>query len=127
MEFQYGDLLLIRSGFVDHYDRLDEKGRKQLGTLQIPDHTFVGVEQTEEMLDFLHDNYFSAVIGDAPAFEAWPRAEFNLHQYLLPRWGVPIGEMWNLERLAETCKRKKQYTFFITSAPANVPGMHMSC
>ncbi|KAK6365540.1 hypothetical protein LTS17_011259 [Exophiala oligosperma] len=122
VEFQYGDLLLIRSGFVDHYDRLDEKGRKQLGTLQIPDHTFVGVEQTEEMLDFLHDNYFSAVIGDAPAFEAWPRAEFNLHQYLLPRWGVPIGEMWNLERLAETCKRKKQYTFFITSAPANVPG-----
>lgn len=126
MEFQYGDLLLIRSGFVDHYDRLNEKERKHLGTLKIAEHTFVGVEQTEEMLDFLHDNYFSAVTGDAPAFEAFPRPPLNLHAYLLPRWGLPIGEMWDLERLAETCKSKKQYTFFVASAPANVPGMYMS-
>jgi hypothetical protein len=123
VEFQYGDILMIRSGFVDTYNRLDEKQRAHLGTLKIPEHTFVGVEQTEDMLDFLHDNYFSAVVGDAPAFEAWPRQSINLHQYLVPRWGVPIGEMWDLERLAETCKRKKQYTFFIASAPANVPGM----
>lgn len=124
VEFQYGDLLFIRSGFVDHYDGLDEKERNHLGTLTIPEHTFVGVEQTEEMLDFLHDNYFSAVIGDAPAFEAWPRSGLSLHEYFLPRWGLPIGEMWNLERLAETCKSKHQYTFFISSAPANVPGMY---
>ncbi|KAJ9630059.1 hypothetical protein H2204_008714 [Knufia peltigerae] len=122
VKFQYGDLLFIRSGFVDHYNQLDEKERKRLGTLKATEYTFVGVEQTEEMLDFLHDNYFSAVIGDAPAFEAWPRSGLNLHEYLLPLWGLPIGEMWDLERLAEMCKSQNQYTFFISSAPANVPG-----
>lgn len=122
VEFQYGDILIIRSGFVENYARLDEQQRAHLGTLKIPEHEFVGVEQTEDMLDFLHDNYFSAVVGDAPAFEAWPRGSINLHQYLLTRWGVPIGEMWDLDQLAETCKRKKQYTFFLASVPANVRG-----
>ncbi|KIW91969.1 uncharacterized protein Z519_06951 [Cladophialophora bantiana CBS 173.52] len=122
VEFQHGDILLVRSGFVSAYNGLDDQGRAHLGTLTIPEHTFAGVEATEDMLDFLHDNYFSAVVGDAPAFEAWPVKELSLHQYLLPRWGVPIGEMWDLEQLAETCKRKQQYTFFISSVPANVPG-----
>ncbi|KAI1609818.1 hypothetical protein EDD37DRAFT_378960 [Exophiala viscosa] len=122
IEFQYGDILIIRSGFTENYVSLDEKQRAHLGTLKIPEHAFVGVEQTEDMLDFLHDNYFSAVVGDAPAFEAWPRQSINLHQYLLTRWGVPIGEMWDLDQLAETCKRKNQYAFFVASVPTNVRG-----
>ncbi|KAK5045501.1 hypothetical protein LTR84_009119 [Exophiala bonariae] len=122
LQFQYGDLLFIRSGFVDHYNRLSETERKHLGMLKKSEHAFVGVEQTEEMLDFLHNNYFSAVVGDAPAFEAWPRSGINLHEYLLPLWGLPIGEMWDLDKLAEMCRSRKQYTFFISSAPANVPG-----
>ncbi|KAK4560868.1 hypothetical protein LTR86_005448 [Recurvomyces mirabilis] len=120
--FQPGDILFVRSGFVGHYESLDGAAKKHLGTLKIPEHTFVGVEQTEEMLDFLHDNYFSAVVGDAPAFEAWPPQQLSLHQYLLPRWGVPIGEMWDLERLAGVCREKGQYSFFVTSSPANVHG-----
>jgi hypothetical protein len=117
-------MLLVRSGFIDKYNSLDEKQRAHLGTLKIPEHTFVGVEQTEDMADFLHDNYFSAVIGDAPAFEAWPPAPFSLHQYLLPRWGTPIGEMWDLEELGRLCKEKKQYAFFMASVTANVPGKY---
>lgn len=122
IKFQYGDILFIRSGFVENYGGLDKAQRAHLGTLKIPEHTYVGVEQTEDMLDFLHDNYFSAVVGDAPAFESWPRQGLNLHQYLLPRWGLPIGEMWDLDQLAETCKRKNQYTFFLASVPSNVRG-----
>ena len=30
--------------------------------------------------------------------------------------------MLDLEKLAETCREKNRWTFFVTSAPANVPG-----
>jgi len=123
VSFQPGDILLVRSGFVPAYNKLDESQRAKLGTQAMAEHTFAGVEATEGMLDFLHDHYFAAVVGDAPAFEAWPMPpQLSLHQYLLPRWGVPIGEMWDLDTLADTCRRKGQYAFFLSSAPANVPG-----
>ena len=48
--------------------------------------------------------------------------DYHLHEYLLALWGCPLGEMVDLERLSEMCKEKKRWTFFVTSAPANVPG-----
>jgi hypothetical protein len=45
-----------------------------------------------------------------------------LHQSLLALWGCPIGEMWDLEKLAEKCRERGRWTFFMTSAPANMPG-----
>ena len=46
-----------------------------------------------------------------------------LHAYMLPRWGMPIGELWGLEKLAEKCREEGRYTFFLSSAPDNVVGM----
>ena len=36
---------------------------------------YAGVSQEERIKDWLHDCYFAAVAGDAPAFEAWPSHE----------------------------------------------------
>jgi kynurenine formamidase len=122
VEFQYGDILIIRSGWVETYHKLDFQARDAIAKAHLRP-TFVGVEQTDEMLDFLHDNYFSAVAGDTPAFEAWPtNQDWFCHQFLLPLWGVPIGEMWDLEKLAETCKERGAYSFYFSSIPTNVPG-----
>lgn len=33
-----------------------------------------------------------------------------------------MGELWDLEKLAEKCKAEGRYTFFLTSAPDNVSG-----
>ena len=49
-----------------------------------------------------------------------------LHAYMLPRWGMPIGELWGLEGLAEKCRKAGRYKFFLTSAPDNVPGKSTS-
>lgn len=120
VEFQYGDILIVRSGWLDNYNTLDQPARDALS--KAPP-AAVGVKQTEELLDFFHDNYFSAVAGDQPAFEAWPsREKWYFHSFFLPLWGMPIGEMWDLEKLAETCKEKGQYDFYFSSMPANVPG-----
>jgi hypothetical protein len=46
----------------------------------------------------------------------------GLHDNLLSLFGTPIGEMFDLERLAETCKIHHRWSFFFTSAPLNFPG-----
>lgn len=116
-----GDILFIRSGWVkDYYARTAEQNAE----LANREHgTWAGVKQQPEMIDWLHDCYFSAVGGDAPAFECWPTAEkYMLHEYLLALWGVPIGEMVDLERVSELAKKHKRYTFFVTSAPFRTVG-----
>jgi hypothetical protein len=42
-----------------------------------------------------------------------------LDAMFLGGWGMPIGEMFFLEKLAEDCDKDKVYTFFFTSAPLN--------
>ena len=45
---------------------------------------------------------------------------YHLHEYLLACWGVPIGEMIDLKKLAEACRSENKWWCFVTSAPANV-------
>ena len=122
VEFRYGDILMIRTGWIDAYQRMDAIARKAIGEVKNYAHEFVGVEQSAEMLDFLHDQYFSVVAGDNPAFEAWPTGPSPLHPSVLALWGLPIGEMWDLEKLSEMCKKYNRYDFFFNSIPMNVAG-----
>jgi hypothetical protein len=52
--------------------------------------------------------------------------DYHLHEYILALWGMPLGEMLELEKLAQTCREKNRWFFFFTSAPANCPGKHSS-
>ncbi|VUC25611.1 unnamed protein product [Clonostachys rosea] len=123
VSFQYGDILIIRTGWIDTYNQMSQDEREDLIKVPAYQHTFVGVDQSLEMADFLHDNYFSVVASDSPAFEVWPQIkEWNHHINLLPLWGVPIGELWDLEELSEICRERQQYTFFFSSIPMNVQG-----
>ncbi|KAH8901416.1 hypothetical protein GQ53DRAFT_707753 [Thozetella sp. PMI_491] len=122
--FEYGDILLIRTGWIDVYNDMTQEERVKLTQVPLYQHNFVGVDQEPNVADFLHDNYFSAVASDTPAFEAWPQnPEWNHHTNLLPLWGLPIGELWDLEKLSEMCKKYNKYTFFLSSIPNNVMGM----
>ncbi|PGH36805.1 hypothetical protein GX50_00262 [[Emmonsia] crescens] len=131
-DIKVGDLLLIRSGFVESYHERSPEERTKLalrghghGDAQAESgdvEQYAGVAQEDAMIDWLHDCYFAAVAGDAPAFERWPTpVEYYMHEHILALWGMPLGEMWNLEVLAEKCREKGRYFFFVTSAPANVP------
>lgn len=52
--------------------------------------------------------------------------DYHLHEYILALWGMPLGEMLDLEKLAKTCREKNRWFFFFNSAPANCPGMSTS-
>ncbi|KAI8957474.1 hypothetical protein F5Y11DRAFT_339543 [Daldinia sp. FL1419] len=127
-DIQIGDILVVRSGFLKNANSLtyEERAPHHLGENNFGPHDgqrYLGVEQSEEILDLLHDSYISAVAGDQPAFEAWPsEKDYYLHEKLLALWGVPIGELWDLEKLAEKCAERKQWAFFLSSAPNHVKG-----
>ncbi|CAK45479.1 hypothetical protein CBS63078_3587 [Aspergillus niger] len=120
-----GDILFIRSGFIERYYALTPERRAEY-VLNRP-HTdlhFAGLSQEEPILDWLHDCYFAAVAGDSPTFEAWPpeKEDGFIHQQILALWGMPLGEMWDFETLARRCREIGRWVVFVTSAPANVVG-----
>lgn len=82
------------------------------------------------MLEWIWENQFAAVAGDAPSFESSPVGRgkayegkdgmWVLHQWLLAGWGMPIGEMFDLEELARHCESVGRWTFFLSSVPLKV-------
>ena len=69
LELHQGDILFIRSGFVDTYSKLDIPARESIASVNPPH--FAGVEQSEAVLEWIWNEQFSAVAGDAPSFEVW--------------------------------------------------------
>jgi hypothetical protein len=121
--FEVGDILLVRSGYITRYHELERKDPQRLKEAGVETPNLAGVEQSEEMKEWLHDHCFAAVAGDAPAFEVWPGdPDWKFHEYLLALWGVLIGEMFDLEALAKQCKAKKRWSFLFISSPMNIPG-----
>ncbi|KAI0192148.1 hypothetical protein F4808DRAFT_453546 [Astrocystis sublimbata] len=119
-ELKFGDILFIRSGFMVSHST---KPESELASYRaVVPHHFGGVAQSDEMLRWIWDN-FAAVAGDQPSFECWPSKEsWYMHEVLLAGWGCPIGELFDLEKLAEQCKKEGRWSFFVSSEPCNVPG-----
>lgn len=120
---QKGDILFMRVGITRAWDNTMTVAQKtDYATKPIPQ--LAGVEPTVDMLRWLWDSGFAAVAGDSIAFEVWPPSnpEIMLHEYLLAGWGMPIGELFDLERLAEKCKELNRWSFFISSVPLNQKG-----
>jgi kynurenine formamidase len=119
-ELKQGDILFIRSGWVRAYSQLSEAQAKALADITSP--PAVGIESSEQTLRWLWETGFAAVAGDMPSMEAWPcqNTQFWLHEWLLAGWGMPIGELFDLERLSEECRRQGRWSFFFSSVPLRV-------
>ena len=142
VEIIFGDILIIRSGYMAQYNKRSRNDLEALSKVMPP--TFLGVEQSTEMLNWIWDN-FSAVAGDQPSFECWRMCSklffcysvysrlicstassqpYMLHEVLLAGWGCPIGELFDLEALSVQCKKTTRYSFFVASEPCNVCTSH---
>ncbi|KAH7078180.1 hypothetical protein BKA63DRAFT_593576 [Paraphoma chrysanthemicola] len=115
-----GHILIVRSGYLNWYNNATESEREA----GMASGTAIGVESSEKTVRWLYDRHFAAVASDS-SFEAVPfpmDGTWAMHDWLLVHWGTPIGEHWNLEELADVCKRQGRWTFFLTSAPLHVKG-----
>ncbi len=122
VELQAGDILLIRIGWTKFYLSASDEIKAELAKETV----VPGIEGSDRTARWLWENHLAAVASDSPALEALPKpagqeAEF-LHFHMLAFFGMPIGEMWNLEGLADECAADGDYDFFLTSAPLNIPG-----
>lgn len=120
VQFRRGDILLLRVGFIQKYHNVAQSERN---ALQGRPETFAGIEQCEDMKRFLWNNHFAAIASDQPALERWPAPPGTLlHQTILGLWGMPLGELFDLEKLSQTCAETGRYTFFFSSWPLNIIG-----
>ncbi|KFH43981.1 hypothetical protein ACRE_052300 [Hapsidospora chrysogenum ATCC 11550] len=118
--FLPGDILLLRVGWTKWYDEHSEEDREKYVTNA---YAWSGIKGCEETLEWLWDHHFAAVASDNNGVEVVPMdADWRLHDFLLSGWGMPMGEMWDLEELSRECERQGRWTFFLTSAPLNLPG-----
>ncbi|KAL6244443.1 hypothetical protein RBB50_008685 [Rhinocladiella similis] len=121
---RFGDILVVRSGFFKEYRRLvadgDDAEIQRLVKMSPPG--LGGVEQSDQVLRWIWE-HFSAVASDHPSFERWPTPfDWSMHEVLLAGWGCNIGELLDLEKLSEECKRQGRWSFFLASVPCYVPG-----
>jgi len=132
-----GDILLIRTGWVSWYRALDDAGRQAQAEKRIG--PSCGLRPGEASAEFLWDLHVAAVAADNPAFEVTPFGALDdpqamtdafrdpergpetfLHFRLLPLLGIPIGELWDLDGLADDCASDGVYQCLLTAAPLNL-------
>ncbi|KAK9453846.1 hypothetical protein V1511DRAFT_461433 [Dipodascopsis uninucleata] len=122
VEIKPGDLLFVRIGLIKEWENMNESQRKAYQAAKVPMHA--GLEETDEMLRWIWNNHFVAVASDAVSWEIYPiqNRSFSHHYHLLAGWGMPIGEMFDLEGLSELCHKLNRFSFFVSSVPFNAVG-----
>ncbi|MEW2116137.1 cyclase family protein [Streptomyces sp. NPDC005474] len=111
-----GDIVLVRTGRLTRARR-DGWGDYAGGPAPGLSFTTAG---------WLHRSEIAAIATDTWGFEVRPN-EFEhafqpLHQVVIPNMGLVIGEMWDLDALAEDCAADGVYEFWLTAAPLPITG-----
>ena len=118
-----GTIVLIRTGWMQAYEKASDAERQAMAPLQ--GLKSCGIEDSRDMVAWFWDNRVAAVGTDCPAVEPWPwdfKDEGALHYRTLPLLGLPIGEQFVLDPLAEDCAQDRCYEFMLVSAPLNLEG-----
>ena len=111
-----GDIVLVRTG---RYTRARREGWN--GYAGGPS---AGLSFTTA--GWLHRTEIAAIATDTWGFEVRPN-EFDdafqpLHQIAIPNIGLTIGEMWDLDALAEDCAASGDYDFLLAAPPLPITG-----
>jgi hypothetical protein len=124
--FEPGDIMLLRTGWMEWYLGLDAAGRAALvgtvhnreGGLECP-----GLDAGQATAAWLWDRGFSVLLADNIALEVMRVAgsEFQ-HRRILAMLGMGIGELFDFTALAADCAADGVYEFMVTIKPLNIPG-----
>lgn len=112
-----GDIVLVRTG---QYARTRRDGWGEYAGGPAP-----GLSLTTA--GWLHRTEIAAIATDTWGFEVRPN-EFDapafqpLHQVVIPNLGLTIGEMWNLDALADACAARGRWDFLLSAPPLPITG-----
>ena len=122
VEIRAGDILVLRTGWVEGYERLDQRERDEYAELVRPGSPGL---YGGDVPAFLWDNRIAAIAADNPVLEAGHHGkgcDLALHRSLIALLGVPLGELWDVQHLAADCAADGRYEFMLTSAPLRLGG-----
>jgi kynurenine formamidase len=122
-ELKPGSILLVRTGWMPAYLAASPQQKREMAPLDRL--KACGIDDSREMVAWLWDNRVAAIGTDCPAVEPWPwdfKDPGALHYRTLSLLGLPLGEQFNLEKLAADCAEDKRYEFMLVSVPLNLQG-----
>jgi kynurenine formamidase len=118
-----GSILLVRTGWMSAY--LAATADEKRAMAPINKLKSCGIDDSREMVAWLWDNHVAAIGTDCPAVEPWPwdfRDPGALHYRTLSLLGLPLGEQFVLDPLAEDCAEDQRYEFMLVSVPLHLVG-----
>jgi kynurenine formamidase len=130
VSLRQGDILMLHTGWCEWFLALmpEEKHRMR------DNRRATGVAQSEDFVAWAWDRRLSLLAADNFAFErlpALPSSPYSatapndhgmMHQQLLAKLGMPLGELWRLGPLARHMRNTGQWDAFITIKPLNITG-----
>jgi kynurenine formamidase len=125
-----GDILMLHTGWCEWFLALtvEEKqqtrdGRRATGIAQSQD--FVAWAWDHRVALLAADNFaiecLPSVAG-SPFLNSAPNDHGMMHQQLLAKLGMPLGELWRLGPLSRDMKTTGHWDAFITIKPLNITG-----
>ncbi|MDR3069725.1 MAG: cyclase family protein [Propionibacteriaceae bacterium] len=125
---EVGDVLMFYTGFLEWHAGLPAGERRRLS--QFDSLVSPGIEQSEEMAEYLWDLHIAGIATDAVAVEAFPpdrseeaRPYGFMHRVLIGSFGLALGEAWYLQDLMEDCRADGVSEFMLVSVPFRAPGV----
>jgi len=120
IELRQGDVLCLRTGWIDAYRELDPAGRAKLAE----EVRVSGLAGSDAVARFLWDSGAIAVAADNPTLEVAPGdpAVGSLHRRLIPLLGFVVGELLDFGALAAAAEGDSRWDFMFVSIPLYLPG-----
>ena len=130
VSLRQGDVLMLHTGWCEWFLALtpEEKQRTR------DSRKATGVAQSEDFVAWSWDHQLSLLAADNFALECLPAVPFSpyresamndngmMHQQLLAKIGIPLGELWRLGPLARHMRATGHWDSFITVKPLNIVG-----
>ncbi|KQY56151.1 hypothetical protein ASD11_16955 [Aeromicrobium sp. Root495] len=115
-----GDVLCVRLGWYAAFRTLSVEDARTVMTRPVG----AGLAAGPATAAFLWDERVAAVACDNVTVEVQPgdKADGFLHHRLLTMLGMPLGELFDFEELARSCRERGRWDFLFVSVPLNLPG-----
>lgn len=118
VEFQPGDIVMLRTGVA----RLLYAEAERPASAVRPYPGGPGLAASTESLAWLWDHQVAAIVSDNLTVEAYPMAQESLHRRGIPLLGLVLGELFDLESLADDCAADGRFECMFVGKPLNLPG-----
>ncbi|MGW9413572.1 cyclase family protein [Arthrobacter cupressi] len=130
VELKPGDILMLHTGWCEWFLGLSPELKQELRAAR----RATGVAQSEEFVAWAWDHQFAVLAADTFAFECLPvvpgspflesapNDHGTMHQQLLAKLGMPLGELWRLGPLSRHMEATGHRDAFLSIKPLNITG-----